>query len=230
MIRLKVCRMLSSIDCLLFSFFHLVVQQVSVCINLCNDGYQFLLLMFCFCVHECLWCRCFVRGARQKVEGRGVHVEIKQKGQNVIFDLFPCTISLSLYIFSRGVIRTAPWSPTYTTTTAPLRRRGYGCPFHPPLSARPPPALAVVSWPVTLAGGRKAAERQRDAAAMCEGRRGGSPDLSEWRRPAREMYTLPLLLLLLYSYIVTFLPISSSTEHTHSHARARAHDVDDFHC
>lgn len=103
----------------------------------------------------------FVRGARQKVEGRGVHVELKQKGQNVIFVLFPCTISLSLYIFSRGVIWTAPWSPTYTTT-APLHRRGYGCPFHPPLSARPPLLLwrscrDLWPWP----GG---AEKQRSAS------------------------------------------------------------------
>lgn len=62
----------------------------------------------------------FVRGGRQNVEGRGVHVESKQKGQNVIFDLFPCTISLSLYIFSHGVIWTAPWSPNLRTPPPPL--------------------------------------------------------------------------------------------------------------
>lgn len=144
-------------DCLLF---HLVVQQVSVCISLCNV--MVTSSFFCLCVALVYINVCdaglFVRGGRQQVEGRGVHVEIKQKGQNVIFDLFPCTISLSLYIFSRGVIWTAPWSPTYTTTitTAPLHRRGYGCPFHSPLSAcppPPPPALPVVPWPVTLAGG-----------------------------------------------------------------------------
>ncbi len=108
--------------------------------------------------------------------------------------------------------------PTYNNyNTAHLRRRGYGCP--PPLSLlRPPPLLSLRSWcdlwPVTLAGA-EAAEWQRDEGTMCEGRRGGSPDLSEWRRPAREMYTLPLLLLL-YSYIVTFLPISTSTQQTHT--------------
>lgn len=39
----------------------------------------------------------------------------------------------------------------------------------------------------------KTAERQPDAGTECEGRRGRAPDLSEWGRPAREMYSLPLL-------------------------------------
>lgn len=105
----------------------------------------------------------FVRGGRQQVEGRGVHVEIKQKGQNVIFDLFPCTISYR-YISSHVVSYEPPHDhQTYVhhhhcSSPSPC---GYGCPFHPPLSAHPTPALAVVPWPVILAGG---AEKQRSAS------------------------------------------------------------------
>lgn len=158
------------------------------------------------------------------------------KGTKCDLWLVPLHYILSLYISSHVVsYEPAPWSPNLRTPSPrpPLLLSiavWLWLPL-PPFPLGPPPSCfggcAVTCDPGR--GGRKAAECQRDAAAMCEGRRGGSSDLSEWRRPAREMYTLPLLLLL-YSYIVTFLPISSSTEHTHTHLRARGHDVDHFDC
>lgn len=51
----------------------------------------------------------------------------------------------------------------------------------------------VVSWPADGGLGVNTAEQQPDAGTECEGRRGRAPDLSEWGRPAREMYSLPLL-------------------------------------
>lgn len=105
--------------------------------------------------------------------------------------------------------------PTYNYyNTDRLHRRGHGCPLHSPRSAHLPSSLCGRDVTCDPGRGPKAAEWQRDAGAVCEGRRGRSPDLSEWRRPTREMYTLPLLLL--YSYIVTFLPISTSTQQTHT--------------
>lgn len=56
--------------------------------------------------------------------------------------------------------------------------------------ASPPP---VVLWPADGGLGEKTEEQQPDAGTECEGRRGRAPDLSEWGRPAREMYSLPLL-------------------------------------
>lgn len=176
----------------------------------------------------------FVRGARQEVEGRGETCREQAKGSKCDLWLVPLHyIPIVIYLSSHVV----SYEPPHDHQTY-VHHHHHHC-FSPspwqrlplPLYPLGPPPSCFGGCVVTCdpgRGGRKAAECQWDAAAMCEGRRGGSPDLSEWRRPAREMYTLPLLLLLLYSYIVTFLPISSSTEHTHSHARARGHDVDDF--
>jgi len=93
----------------------------------------------------------------------------------------------------------APWPPnppTTTTTTNTLL-------FPPRLPVRPDAIAAaapenplfppVVSRPADGGLGVKTAERQPDAGTECEGRRGRAPDLSEWGRPAREMYSLPLL-------------------------------------
>lgn len=52
---------------------------------------------------------------------------------------------------------------------------------------------SVVPWLADGGWGVKTAERQSDASNECEGRRGRAPDLSEWGRPSREMYSLPLL-------------------------------------
>lgn len=148
----------------------------------------------CFCMHKCLWCRLKYRLSGPI--GRGlsgkIHVENKKGGTK-------CDLWLVPLHYIPIVIYLLPWchmnrpmitKPTYTTTTSPW-----------PLHSRVHPSLLLWRlccdlWP--WPGGPNAAECQRDESAVCEGRRGGSPDLSEWRRPAREMYTLPLLLLLLY--------------------------------
>lgn len=74
----------------------------------------------------------------------------RSRGQHVIFDLFPCNISLSLYIsFTWCHAWNAPWPPnppTTTTTTnntlllpphlpVPPRQHGCGCPWIPPVSS-----------------------------------------------------------------------------------------------
>lgn len=56
-----------------------------------------------------------------------------------------------------------------------------------------PPCSPWLSRPADGGLGVNTAEQQPDAGTECEGRRGRAPDLSEWGRPAREMYSLPLL-------------------------------------
>lgn len=143
----------------------------------------------CFLVCKQLW-----------FKGRGG----RSRGQHVIFDLFPCTISLSLYIsFTWCHAWIAPWPPNPPTTTTTSTTTNTTLLFPPRLPV-PPDAMAaaapenplfplVVSWPADGVLGVKTAERQPDAGTECEGRRGRAPDLSEWGRPAREMYSLPLL-------------------------------------
>lgn len=77
--------------------------------------------------------------------------------------------------------------PPPSSSTCATWRRGCGCPWNPPLSP------SVVLWPADGRLGVNTAEQQPDACTECEGRRGRAPDLSEWGRPAREMYSLPLL-------------------------------------
>lgn len=153
----------------------------------------------------------FVSVARQRNEGK---FEWKQEGRGKMLTL---TWSLALYPYRYiylltwcHTIRPMTTKPTYNYNTAHLRR--HGCPLHSPRSAHLPSSFCGCDVTCDLGWWPKAAEWQRDAGTVCEGRRGRSPDLSEWRRPTREMYTLPLLLL--YSYIVTFLPISTSTQQT----------------
>lgn len=56
-----------------------------------------------------------------------------------------------------------------------------------------PPCFLWLSWRADGGLGVKTAEQQPDQGTECEGRRGRAPDLSDWWRPAREMYSLPLL-------------------------------------
>lgn len=90
-------------------------------------------------------------------------------------------------------------------TTKPTYNHNYNQHHPPPPSSTtvPPDAVApspklplfplVVSWPAGDGLVVKTAERQPDEGNECEGRRGRAPDLSEWGRPTREMYSLPLL-------------------------------------
>lgn len=131
----------------------------------------------------------------------------RSRGQHVIFDLFPCTISLSLYIpFTWCHAWIAPWPPNPPPTpTTTINLPTNSILLFPPRLPVPPDAVAaaapehsplfppVVSWPADGGLGAKTAEQQPDAGTECEGRRGRAPDLSEWGRPAREMYSLPLL-------------------------------------
>lgn len=90
-------------------------------------------------------------------------------------------------------------------TTKPTYNHNYfNTTLLPPRLPVPPDAVAaaapenplyppVVSWPADGGLGVKTAEQQPDEGTECEGRRGRAPDLSEWGRPAREMYSLPLL-------------------------------------
>ena len=73
------------------------------------------------------------------------------------------------------------------TPSSPWLRLPPRTPPSPPVPCRSCCDLLLMSW------GLKTAERQPDKGSECEGRRGGSPDLPDWGRPAREMYSLPLL-------------------------------------
>lgn len=77
-----------------------------------------------------------------------------------------------------------PPPPSASTCAAWCR----GCGWH-----WTPPSPLVAFWPADGGLRVKTAEHQPDAGTECEGRRGRAPDLSEWGRPAREMYSLPLL-------------------------------------
>lgn len=134
----------------------------------------------------------FLSSCALKVVGAGRG----SRGHHVIFDLFPCTISLSLYIFFTWCHAwIAPWPPNPPTTTSPpsFALLVCLCRLTPRLPLNTPMFPLVVSWPADGGLGVKTAEQQPDAGTECEGRRGRAPDLSEWGRPAREMYSLPLL-------------------------------------
>lgn len=144
----------------------------------------------CFLVCKQLW-----------FKGRG--------GRGAEDNMWSLTCSLALYPYryifpSRGVMRESPHDhQTY------LQPQQHQLPPTPPSSSllvylcRLTPRLrlplktplfpSVVSWPADGGLGVKTAEQQPDAGSECEGRRGRAPDLSEWGRPAREMYSLPLL-------------------------------------
>lgn len=117
-------------------------------------------------------------------------------GRIVIFDLFPCTISLSLYIHTKPPqthlqqlqppLRQhhPPPSSSSTCAAGPLVALATAAPENP----APVPCRFVSCGLLLLpVGGLKTAERQPDEGTECEGRRGRSSDLSEWRRPSREI-------------------------------------------
>lgn len=129
-----------------------------------------------------------------------------RRGEDAEDNMWSLTCSLALYPYryifpSRGVMRESPHDhqthlqpqlhqhhpPLPSSSACAARRRGYGCPWNSP------PCSLWLSWPADGGMGVKTAEQQPDAGTECEGRRGRAPDLSEWGRPAREMYSLPLL-------------------------------------
>lgn len=117
-------------------------------------------------------------------------------------------MSLALYSYryifpSRGVTRESPHGHHTTTTSTTT----YTTLLLPPPLPVSPDAVATAAprkhaprpprscRDLLMAfGGLNTAERQPDAGSeCCEGRRGRAPDLSDGGRPAREMYSLPLL-------------------------------------
>lgn len=122
---------------------------------------------FCLCValvYINVWCRFFCQGTRQEFEGRGVHVESNKRDK-----MWSLTCSLALYPYRYISSHVVSFEPLHDHQTY-VHNHHHHCsspspwlrlPLPPCPLGLPPPALPVVPWPVTLAGG---AEKQRSAS------------------------------------------------------------------